>query len=95
MTEQINIRLDKEIIKGIEKLAAEEKLDRSALVRKILIDGLNRERLNFAIQKYVLGEISFERAAEIAEVSIHELLLVFGKLGISPKMTLDDLKKVA
>ena len=94
MTEQMNIRLDKQLIKEYEELAAEENLDRSALVKKVLIEGLNQERLNFAIQKYVIGEISLERASELAKISIHELLVVFAKLGIPSNTTLDDLKKV-
>ncbi|KKM66189.1 hypothetical protein LCGC14_1483640, partial [marine sediment metagenome] len=52
MTKQMNLRLDEELIKEFEELAEQENLDRSALVRKILIEGLHQERLNFALQKY-------------------------------------------
>ena len=94
MTKQMNLRLEEDLIKEFEELAEEENLDRSALVRKILVEGLQRERLNFALQKYMLKEISIERAAEIAKISIHEIILKISQLGISSNLTLDDFEKI-
>jgi predicted HTH domain antitoxin len=94
MTEQINIRVDKSIVQEFEDLAKHENLDRAALVKKIMLDGLQQERFNFAIQKYVLQEISIERASEIAKVSIHEMLAMLTKLGIPSNMTVDDFRKL-
>lgn len=94
MTKQMNLRLEEDLIKEFEELAKEENLDRSALVRKILIEGLQQERLNFALQKYMLKEISIERAAEIAKISIHEIILKMSQLGITSNLTLDDFEKI-
>jgi len=94
MTKQMNLRLDEDLIKEFEELAEQENLDRSALVRKILIEGLQQERLNFALQKYMLKEISIERAAEIAKISIHEIILKLSQLGITSNLTLDDFDKI-
>ena len=94
MTKQMNLRLDEDLIKEFEELAKEENLDRSALVRKILLEGLHQERLNFALQKYMLKEISIERAAEIAKISIHEIILKMSQLGINSNLTLDDFEKI-
>ena len=94
MTKQMNLRLEEDLIKEFEELAKEENLDRSALVRKILLEGLQQERLNFALQKYMLKEISIERAAEIAKISIHEIILKMSQLGISSNLTLDDFEKI-
>ena len=94
MTKQMNLRLEEDLIKEFEELAKEENLDRSAFVRKILLEGLQRERLNFALQKYMLKEISIERAAEIAKISIHEIILKMSQLGITSNLTLDDFEKI-
>ena len=94
MTKQMNLRLDEDLIKEFEELAKLENLDRSALVRKILIEGLQQERLNFALQKYMLKEISLERAAEIARISLHELILKMSQLGIPSNFSLEDFEKV-
>lgn len=63
-------------------------------MKKILIEGLQQERLNFAIQKYLLKEISVERASEIAKISIHEFVLKLTQLGIPSNLTLEDYKKI-
>jgi predicted HTH domain antitoxin len=94
MTKQMNIRLDEDLIKDFEDLARQKNLDRSSLVRKILIEGLQQERLNFAIQKYILKEISLDRAAEIAKISIHEMILKLTELNIPSNITLKDLEKL-
>ena len=94
MTKQMNLRLDEELIKEFEELAEQENLDRSALVKKILIDGLHQERLNFALQKYLRKEISIERAAEIARVSLHDLILKMSQLGIPSNLTIEDFEKI-
>ena len=94
ITKQMNLRLEDKLIKEFEELAKHENLDRSSLIKKILIEGLQLERLNFAIQKYLLKEISLERAAEIAKISLHELILKVSQLGIPSNLTLDDFKKI-
>jgi predicted HTH domain antitoxin len=94
MSEQLNIRLDRTLLTDFEELAKNENLDRSSLIKKILIDGLNQERLNYAIQKYLQQIISLERAAEIAKISVHEMIQVLAKYGISSQFTVEDFQKM-
>ena len=94
MTKQMNLRLDEDLIKEFEELAEQENLDRSALVRKILIEGLQQERLNFALQKYMMKEISIERASEIARIPLHDLILKMSQLGIPSNLTIEDFEKI-
>ena len=94
MTKQMNLRLDEDLIKEFEELAEHENLDRSALIKKILIEGLHQERLNFALQKYLRKEISIERAAEIARVSMHDIILKMSQLGIPSNLTIEDFEKI-
>ncbi len=42
----------------------------------------------------MLKEISIERAAEIAKISIHEIILKMSQLGITSNLTLDDFEKI-
>jgi predicted HTH domain antitoxin len=95
MTEQLNIRVDKSIVQEFEDLAKQEQLDRAALVKKVMLLGLQHERLSLAIQKYAMQEVSVERAAEIAKVSVHEMLALLAKLGIPSNMALEDFQKLA
>ncbi|KKN62826.1 hypothetical protein LCGC14_0507780 [marine sediment metagenome] len=90
----MNLRLDEDLIKEFEELAEQQNLDRSSLFKKILIEGLHHERLSFAIQKYALKEISIEKAAEIAKISLYELIHKMSQLGISSNLTVEDFKKI-
>jgi hypothetical protein len=95
MTEQLNIRVDKSIMQEFEDLAKQERLDRAALVKKVMLLGLHHERISLAIQKYAMQEISVERAAEIAKISVQEMLALLTKLGIPSNMALEDFQKLA
>lgn len=90
----MNLRLDEDLLKEFEELAKQKNLDRSSLVKKILIEGLQQERLSFAIQKYVLKEVSIEKASEIAKMSLHEFILKLSQMGIQSNLTLEDFKKI-
>ena len=94
MTEQLNIRVDKSIVQEFEDLAKQEQLDRAALVKKVMLLGLQHERVSLAVQKYAMQEVSVERAAEIAKVSVHEMLAMLVKLGIPSNMALEDFQKL-
>ncbi len=90
----MNLRLDEDLIAEFEELAENENLDRSSLIKKILIEGLRKERFDFAIKKYVLKEISIERAAELAKVSLHEFISKISQMGIPSNLSLEDFKKI-
>lgn len=94
MTEQMNLRLDKSLIKEFEDLAKEENLDRAALVKKVLVEGIKNERLNVAIQKYVLKQISIEKASQIAGVSLYNFIETLSKYQISTGITVNDYKSL-
>ncbi len=57
------------------------------------IEGIKREKLNFAIQKYVNKEVSIGRAAEIARLSLYELIEVFSRLDLSSNLSVEDIQK--
>jgi len=42
----------------------------------------------------MIKEISIERAAEIARVSLHDLILKMSQLGIPSNLTIDDFEKI-
>ena len=94
MTERLNLRINRETIRELEKLAEETNLDRAVLAKKILIEGIQREKLNLIIQKYIHKEISMERASEISGLSLYELIEIFSRLGIPSNLSIDDIQKI-
>ena len=60
-------------------------LTRVLIMKLLNHKSLNQERLDFTTQEYVVGEISLERAAELANISIHKSLLFFQEAWYSIK----------
>lgn len=70
MTRTISTRLSEEAIEELERIAEEEHLDRSALVRKMLLEDIEAYRLQTALEGYRRGDLGVEEAAEQAGVSL-------------------------
>lgn len=70
MTEAISTRVPKELEEGIEELMRAEKLEKSAAVRKLLRTGLEQWRQRRAIELLERGEVTFNKAAEIAGLDV-------------------------
>lgn len=66
----ISARVPEDLEAELERYLDEENLDRSTAVRKLLTEGLTDWRKEQALQKLEAGEISFSRAAELAEMSV-------------------------
>ena len=71
---QVNMRLERDLIDELDAVAGAESLDRAELARRLLRDGLRRERIDLAIRRYRAGDVSLGRAAEMARVSLYEMI---------------------
>ncbi|MFC4541822.1 UPF0175 family protein [Halosolutus amylolyticus] len=69
----ISARVPDDLEAELEVYLEEENLDRSTAVRKLLIEGLEEWRMERALDKLEAGEITFSRAAELADLSVWEL----------------------
>lgn len=65
----ISARVPDDLESELEAYLEAERLDRSTAVRKLLADGLKEWRQERALEQLAAGEISFTRAAEIADMS--------------------------
>ncbi len=79
---QINIRLDRDLLAELDNLASEERVDRSEIARRALDEGLAARRSARALEDYRQGRISAWKAAEIARVSLYEMLDRIHEAGI-------------
>lgn len=73
-TEQLNLRLDSDLVQELERVANEQSMDRGTVVRRLLAEGLRRWRRERAIEGYLTGRLSLGGAAEEANLSQWELL---------------------
>lgn len=74
MTVQVNLRVPPEVADDLDRLAAEEHLSRIDLARQILLEGVGRRKQALALQLYQEGKVSRSRAAEMAGVSLWEMM---------------------
>jgi predicted HTH domain antitoxin len=79
---QLNIRVPPELVNALEEIAQSEHLDKGAVARRLLIEGIERWRLERALRLYHDGQITKERAAEKAGVSLYELMDLARERGI-------------
>lgn len=65
----ISARLPEDIEADLEEYLDAEQLDRSTAVRKLLAEGLDTWRKERALEKLDRGEVTFMKAAEMADLS--------------------------
>ncbi|MDI6886643.1 MAG: UPF0175 family protein [archaeon] len=88
----ISVEVDEEFVKALEAIE-QPYLDRPALIRNILISGLKQYRIELAIQKYLEGEVSTWKAAEIAGVSLRKMNKILQEKGVEIHYSEKSLKE--
>lgn len=84
MSRVISTRLKKKEIERLEKIAEEEKIDRSALIRKFILQQIKEYDLHESGVKYRKGVVSLAEAATLAKVTIYEMMEYISRENISP-----------
>ncbi|WP_456474200.1 UPF0175 family protein [Candidatus Pyrohabitans sp.] len=70
----IAVRVDKNVEKFISDVMNKEGLDKSTTIRKLLDKGIKQWRLERAIDALRSGKVTISKAAEIAGVSLYEMI---------------------
>ena len=74
-TVTLSTRLAKEEARKIDELAANLGLDRGAVLRQLIRKGLKEIQTERALDGYRRGTITLSKAAEIAELTLRDILL--------------------
>ena len=82
----MTVRLPKEDLKIIEEISLKERKDKSTTVSDLVELG----KIYFAIIQYRENKISIGKAAEIAGLTISEIMDLLSKLGIKSNLDLAD-----
>ena len=95
----ISITPSKDIEKKIDLLASEFHLDKAAVVNDLIDIGAQQKLIDFALDKYTKKKVSLGKAAEIAGISIREMMDILTEkeipLHISKKSILSDFEASA
>ena len=79
MMRNVSIRLPDEVLEVGDSLAKHEYLDRSVILRKALLLGLEKLRIDDAVKLYSEGRLSMSEASDLAGVSVGEMLEIYSR----------------
>ncbi len=89
----IGVRLPRKLLKALEDKAEEENVDRSTIIRQLIVKGLKEYKKEKAGRLYTSGKISISGAAEMAELTIREMIEYLIEKGYRSTYTYEDLKR--
>jgi len=73
-TQNLTVRLEKEIIKKIEEEAQHEKTDKSKVARKLIAAGIQQIQKARALEEYRRGRCTIWKASEKAGIPLREMI---------------------
>ena len=91
--ERVSLTVPKEILEKSDKIAKEKLEDRSTVMRELLTLGLKQYMIKDAVEQYMNGKVSMEKAAELADVSIWKFLDILIEKKIPITNDLEDIKR--
>ncbi len=89
----ITTRVSDEIEEEIRSISKREQLDRSTVVRRLLVVGIKDWKIKYALEQYSEGKITIWKAARMAGISLRQMLDIAAKKGIPFQYTLEDLRE--
>lgn len=91
MTTPIVARVEDPLAKDIEFFSKIEKLDKSAVIRRLLAKAVKEEKIELALKRYRKNEISIAGAAEIANIPLADMLRIAAENKIPLHYSKEDL----
>lgn len=86
MAKTVSIRMDEENYAFLHKLAKEEREDLSKAVREVVYKG----RVMLAIEKHKKGQASLGKAAELAGLSVGQMITLLAEYGVPSNLETED-----
>lgn len=84
MSKTVSTRLSEKEVAELEKIASKEKLDRSALIRRFVLNQLEEYKMKEKAKLYQKGLISLQEAATSASVSLYQMMEYIQREKIRP-----------
>ncbi len=84
MSKTISTRLEDNEIEKLDKITGREKIDRSSLIRKFLLEQMKLYEMKRVSEYYRKGLMSLQEAATSADVSLYEMMDYLQKERIRP-----------
>lgn len=91
--EAVTARLPRDMLREVERLAEKMKVDRSELIRRLLDFAIREKKVEEAVQAYREGRVTLWKAAEMASLSLREMMELAREKKIPVPYTLEDLRR--
>jgi len=92
-SEVISARLSRERVELIEEIARRERVDKSTILDRALERYTKEWLLERALESYREGAVTLSRAAEMAEISIWEMIDILERRKIALQYDVEDLEE--
>ncbi len=89
----ITVRIPDEDAESLESIERAEKVDRAAAVRKLLSEGINRWKVQRALDLLRQHRVTLRTAARMAGLSYGEMFDLAGRADITTGYSLQDLRQ--
>lgn len=86
MTKTMSIRMDQENYEFLTKMSKQERSDLSKAVR----DLVTRGRVLLAVEQYKKGDASLGKAAQVAGLSVGQMMTLLADFGVESRIEKDD-----
>lgn len=90
---QVATRVGEELLSRIKEIEGEMQADRAEVIRRLLDEGIKQYRLEKAIELLRDGKVTVSKAAEIAGVSVWDIVEIMRTKKIPIPYTPEDLRK--
>lgn len=91
--EVLSVRIPREVRKWLEELAKLEGKDRAEIAREILVKGVRERRVEAALSLYREGKATLWKAAELAGLSLWEMIDEMEKRGVELRYGIRELEE--
>lgn len=86
MTKTMSIRMDRENYDFLTELSKEQRSDLSKAVRDLVMRG----RVLLAVERYKKGDASLGKAAQLAGLSVGQMMTLLAEFGVESRIEKDD-----
>lgn len=86
-------RMEPEILKIVDKVSEEKKIDRTSAIKILVRAGWKELSLEKALELYRNGKISIDKAAKIAGVTVSEMMDEISARGIKSDETIEEYRE--
>lgn len=93
MSERLSIVIPSELNEEIEKIQKILKMDKSTVIRHLLLKSIQEVKIETALEEYKKGKVSFGKASEIAGINLWEFIEICHEHKISLNLTSEEVEE--